>query len=147
MRTSRFDRRTFALIAGAALVGACWAGFNYWRAGEARDPGVYPALIWTVFATPFATFWGWAWARPRERWRAAFTCFVIYFFAILGAARIERLVLGQEVAEATGHALYFRLTLFFDLLGCLGSALQRARSAGTIAVPAAAVTRPAPSRE
>ena len=135
MTQGRFDRRTFSTIACAALLGALWAGYNLWRAGDARDESVFRALIWIVFATPFATFWGWILARPQERWQAAFICFLIYFFAIFAAARIERLVLGQDEANATGHALYFRLTLVFDVLGCLGVALQRARSSATIGAP------------
>jgi succinate-acetate transporter protein len=146
MTGRRFDRRSFSIIACAAVLGALWAGFNLWRAGDARDDSVFRALIWVVFATPFATFWGWILARPHERWRAAFVCFTIYFFAIFTAARIERLVLGQEAASATGHALYFRLTLLFDLLGCLGVALHRARSLGTIASPAESVARSTPSQ-
>jgi hypothetical protein len=127
MRPRDFDRRTFAIIACATLVGALWAGYNLWVAGSDRGQEVFRALIWTVFATPFATFCGWAIARPAERWWAAFVCFAIYFFAIFTAARVERLLLGEELANATAHLLYFRLTLAFDVLACLGVALQRAR--------------------
>ena len=141
MRTRTFDGRTFAAIAGAAVVGGLWAGLNLWRAGDVRDPEVYPALIWTVFATPFVTFFGWAWARPKERGLAALICFCVYFFAILIAARVERLLLGEAQAEAAGHALYFRLTLALDLLGCLGAALQRALAIGTIPAPTESQTR------
>lgn len=132
MFARRFDWRTFRLIAAAAGLGALWSIYNLWSAGEGRDPEVFRALIWVVFATPFATFWGWAIARPGERWLAAFICFSIYFFAIFIAARVERLMLGEDAATASGHALYFRLTLLFDLLACLGVALQRARGIGTI---------------
>ena len=139
MFARRIDWRTFGLIAVAALLGALWSVYNVWSAGARRDPDVYRALIWIVFATPFATFWGWAIARPGERWRAAFVCFSIYFFAIFIAARIERLVLGEAAATGSGHALYFRLTLLFDLFACLGVALQRARGIGTI--PATSLSR------
>lgn len=122
----RFDRRTFALITGAALAGGLWAGYNLWTVGAVRDLRVARALIWTVFATPFAMFFGWAWARPAERWRALWVSFLVYFFAILIAARLERLILGETLAASAKHALYFRLTLAFDLLACLAIALQRA---------------------
>jgi cytochrome bd-type quinol oxidase subunit 2 len=120
------------MIAAATLLGALWAGFNLWLVGAARDASVFRQLIWVVFATPFATFCGWAWARPRERWAAAFFSFMVYFLAILVAARVERFVLGRDTADATQHALYFRLTLALDLLGGLAIALQRARSVSTI---------------
>lgn len=138
------DRRAFAIIAAAVVIGAVWAGYNLWTAGADRGENTYRALIWTVFATPFATFLGWAVARPVERWRAAFVCFMIYFFAILVAARIERLVLGEATATATGHALYFRLTLALDLLAGLGVALQRGRSARTIPAADDILSQPVP---
>jgi hypothetical protein len=135
MGKSRFDLRTFALIALATLIGGLWAWYNLRLAGSARDLAVSNQLVWAVFATPFAAFLGWVLARRAESWRAAFVCFCIYFFAIFLAARVERLVLGEEVASATKHALYFQLVLAFDLLGCLGAALQRAISVGTIRMP------------
>lgn len=129
------------------MLGALWSTYNLRSAGTSRDPEVFRALIWIVFATPFATFWGWIIARPGERWRAAFVCFSIYFFAIFIAARVERFVLGEAAATAAGHALYFRLTLLFDLVACLGVALQRARGAGTIPRQFEPLTRAAPSPE
>ena len=135
MSKQRFDLRTFAIIALAAVGGALWAGYNLLSAGDSRDLSVFRELVWAVFATPFVTFFGWAVARPGERWRAAFVCFLIYFFSIFAAARVERLILGEQMASATKHALYYRLTLAFDLLGCLGAALQRARVEGTIPAP------------
>ena len=144
MNTRRFDLRTFSIIAAATIAGALWAGYNLWAAGDARDPGVFRALIWAVFATPLLTFIGWAWTRPAERWRAAGVCFAVYFFAIFAAARIERLVLGQDLAEQTRHALYFRLTLALDLLGGLAIALHRGRSMGTIQAPDDVAARSTP---
>jgi uncharacterized membrane protein YphA (DoxX/SURF4 family) len=132
MREHSFDRRAFAIIAATTLLGALWAGYNLWLAGDARDASVYRQLIWVVFATPLATFCGWAWARPGERWSAAFFSFMVYFLAIFIAARVERFLLGKDIAEATKHALYFRLTLALDLLGGLAIALQRARTVSTI---------------
>ena len=146
MSERRFDSRAFGIIAGATLLGAAWAGYQLWTAGFGSDQGNFRALIWGVFATPFAAFCGWAWARPGERWQAAFVCFVIYFFSILVAARIERLVLGEERAAATGHALYFQLTLALDLIACLVVALRQARSVGTIPLPNDAVGRTTPPK-
>jgi hypothetical protein len=131
----RWDIRTFAIIAFAAAIGAAWAGYNLWLVGDARDPQVFRALIWIVFATPFATFWGWVIARPAERWWAAFVCFCIYFFAIFAGARVERLILGEAAANSSGHALYFQLTLAFDIVCALVVALHRARALGTIPSP------------
>ena len=143
----QFDWRTFVIIALAALIGAAWAGYNFWSAGDNRGEPVLRALIWTVFATPFATFGGWAIARPRERWMAAAVCFTIYFFAIFAAARLERLLVGERAAAATGHDLYFRLCLAFDLIACLGVALHRALHVGTIEVSTGRERRTAPSRD
>jgi hypothetical protein len=138
----RFDRRTFAWIAGATLLGALWAGYHLLLLNTTPSPDDR-TLIWIVFATPFAAFWGWFVARPAERWQAALVCFAIYFFAFFIAARIERLLLGRDQAAATGHLLYFRLKWSLDLLGCLAAALQRARALGTIPEPAEPVERPA----
>jgi hypothetical protein len=141
------DWRSLTIIGLAALTGAAWAGYNLRLAGDRRDEAIFHALIWIVFATPFATFGGWAVARPRERWPAAAVCSSIYFFAILAAARIERLVVGEEIAAATGHALYFRLCLVFDLLGCLGAALHRALYVGTMHMSTGQERRTAPSKD
>lgn len=136
MKRRQFDVRTFALIAGAAILGAAWAVYNLGLAGSARDAAVFRQLVWAVFATPFFTFLGWLLARPREGWRAAFVSFCIYFFAIFAAARVERLALGESLASSSKHALYFRLTIGLDLVACLVAALQRARAPGTIQPPA-----------
>jgi hypothetical protein len=133
--STRWDRRTFGLVMGAVVIGALWAGYNLWRFDFGRAGGDVRMLVWIVFATPFATFLGWVWARPREGWRAAFVTFVIYFFAIMVAARIERLVLGEDRAAATRHALYFELTLALDVVACLVVALRVARSVVTIPSP------------
>lgn len=143
----RFDWRVFAAIALAALAGAAWAGYNLRAAGSNRSEAVFHALIWTVFATPFATFGGWLVVRPREGWLAAAVCFTIYMFAIFAAARIERLLIGAEESAANGHILYFRLCLSLDLLGCLGAALHRARHVGTMYMSAEPERRTAPSKD
>ncbi|WP_029215244.1 hypothetical protein [Kallotenue papyrolyticum] len=133
-----FDLRSAALIGGAALLGAAWSWVNLQRAGGSGAGAATAALIWTVFATPFFTFWGWFAARRSELWMALFVCGCIYFFSIFAGARIERLLLDAEPARATGHALYFRLTPALQLLACLALALHRGRRRGTMPVP----TRP-----
>src|SRR5262245_9419122 len=56
----RFDLRSLLLIAGAALLGAGWAIYNRAIAPSAPDQDAQlHALVWVIFATPFATFWGW----------------------------------------------------------------------------------------
>jgi hypothetical protein len=135
LMSNRWDRRAFGLLMIAVVIGALWAGYNLWRFDFGRAGGDVRMLVWIVFATPFATFLGWVWARPREGWHAAFVTFVIYFFAIMVAARIERLVLGEDQAAATHHALYFQLTLALDVVACLVVALRVARSVVTIPSP------------
>lgn len=133
--TSRtIDWRVVAWIAGAALLGAGWAIFNLSRAGGSGLTGTTTQLVWAVFATPFFTFWGWLVARRHERWLAALVCFSIYFFAVFIGARLELLVVGTAAAEASGHALYYQLTLSAQLIACLVVAAQRSIQHGTIKV-------------
>jgi hypothetical protein len=132
-RTSRtIDWRTAGLIVGAALLGAAWAAWNLARVGGSGEAGASSALVWAVFATPFFTFLGWIVARRREGWLAAFVCFCIYFFGILVAARIERLLLDEGTAAGTFHALYFRLTLLVQTVACVVAGAQRSLTHGTM---------------
>jgi hypothetical protein len=147
--TRRFDLRTFALIMGAGLIGAAWAIYNrglidppYDLSREARP------LVWVIFATPFATFWGWFAARRAERWWAAFVCFCIYFFSPFVAARYESCTVlqgrfslsdcffataqAQEAANRSGHVIYFQVVVIVNLLAVLAVALHRALSRSTI---------------
>ncbi len=129
-----WDRRAFACIVVAAVIGAAWAWFNLSRAGGNGFSAATGPLVWTVFATPFCTFWGWVLARRQEVWPALFVCFCIYFFGILIGARVERLALGAEAARASGHALYFQLTPAIQLGAGLLVALQRSVKRGTMPV-------------
>jgi len=145
----RFDLRAFVLIMGAGLLGAAWAIYNrglanppYDLSREARP------LVWVIFATPFATFWGWFVARRAERWWAAFVCFCIYFFSAFVAARYESCTVlqghfslsdcffataqAQEAANRSGHAIYFQAVVIVNLLAVLAVALHRALSRSTI---------------
>lgn len=126
------DWRTAVCIALAALIGAGWALFNLSRAGGSGFTGTTAQFVWAVFATPFASFWGWLVARRSELWLAALVCFSIYFFSIFLGARLELLVLGQSAAEAAGHALYYQLTLGIQLIACLVVAAQRSFQHGTM---------------
>src|SRR5438874_9013230 len=89
MTMPRFDIRTFILILGAALIGAAWAIYNRGIVPSLPLEGQLRAQTWVIFATPFATFWGWFIARRAERRAAAAICFCIYFFAPFVAARYE----------------------------------------------------------
>jgi hypothetical protein len=146
---NRFDLRTFILIMGAASIGAAWAFYNRGLTAPPYDPGTeFRPLVWVIFATPFATFWGWFAARRAERWWAAFVCFCIYFFSPFVAARYESCTVlqghfslsdcffataqAQEQANNSGHVIYFGVIVFIHLLAALVVALHRALTRSTI---------------
>jgi hypothetical protein len=137
------------VIVIAALIGAGWAIYNRSTVGAAPDQEAeLHALVWAVFATPFAAFWGWFFARPAERWLAAGVCFCIYFFAIFIAARYESCAVvwaqygpagcftataeARQIANDAGHRLYFQAVVVTQLLAALAVALQRALSRSTM---------------
>ncbi len=138
---ARFDVRTFLLIFGAACVGAVWATYQRSTTAPPYGEAQIPALIWTVFATPFAMFWGWFLARRAERWWAAFVCFCIYFLSPFVAARYETCVVVRgsfdliscftdtaqalALANASGHRIYFESIVVLQLIAALVTALQR----------------------
>jgi len=145
----RFDAWTFVLIMGAALLGAAWAIYNRGLTSPPYDLSrEAQPLVWVIFATPFATFWGWFVARRAERWWAAFVCFCIYFFSSFVAARYESCTVlqghfslsdcffattqAQEAANSSGHVIYFQVVVIIHLLAALAVALQRALSRSTI---------------
>jgi hypothetical protein len=145
---SRFDLRTFILILGAALLGAAWAIYNRGLVPALDPEPQLRARVWVIFATPFAMFWGWFFARRAERLWAAAICFCIYFFAPFVAARYESCAVvwsqfgisgcftataaARDAARASGHAIYFQAIVIIHLLAALGVALQRALSRSTI---------------
>src|SRR5215217_4289533 len=126
----RFDIRTFILILGAALIGAAWAIYN--RGLALPLLGQLRAQTWVIFATPFATFWGWFFARRGERLWAAAVCFCIYFFAPFVAARYESCAVvwarygplgcftatneARDAAKQAGHMIYFQAIVIIHLL-------------------------------
>jgi hypothetical protein len=140
----RFDLRTFILIVGAALAGAAWAIYNRTIAFGLTYEEQLRAQTWVIFATPFATFWGWFFARRAERLWAAAICFCIYFFAPFVAARYESCAVvwaqygpagcftatgpARDLAAASQHAVYFQVIVIIHVLAALGVALQRALS-------------------
>jgi hypothetical protein len=145
----RFELRTFILILGAALLGAAWAIYNRGLTNPPNAPErEFRPLVWVIFATPFATFWGWFIARRAERWWAAFVCFCIYFFSPFVAARYESCTVlqghfslsdcflntaqAQEAANNSGHVIYFQAVVIVNLLAALAVALHRAQSRSTI---------------
>jgi hypothetical protein len=152
MHTRRFDVLTFALMLGAAIIGALWANYNRQLAGslvaqkaieEAQKP-----LVWSIFAIPFALFIGWFIARRREVWWALFICFCIYFFSTFVAARYESCTVlrgsfdlgscftataeAQEAARVSGHVLYFQAILVIQLGAACVVALRQALTRSTI---------------
>jgi hypothetical protein len=145
---SRFDLRTFILIFGAALLGAAWAIYNRGLVPTEGLQGQLRAQTWVIFATPFATFWGWFFARRAERLWAAALCSCIYFFAPFVAARYESCaVVWQEFGlagcftatsqarDASGlnqHAIYFQAIVIIHVLAALVLALHRAISRRTL---------------
>jgi hypothetical protein len=143
-----FDLRTFILILGAALLGAGWAIYNRGLVGTLDTEARLHPLVWVIFATPFATFWGWFFARPAERWRAAAVCFCVYFFSIIIAARYESCAVvwdsygpagcftatseARQIANSTGHTVYFQAIVVVHLIAALAIALQRGLSRSTM---------------
>lgn len=143
-----FDWRAFLLMFGATLIGVAWAIYNRRTTSYPYDESQLRALVWVIFATPFATFWGWFFARPAERWWAAFVCFCIYFFSIFVAARYESCIVlqgmfslndcfvatvqAQEKAERSGHQIYFQTIVVVQMIAALAAALHRALSRSTM---------------
>ena len=147
---SRFDIRSFILIFGAALLGAAWAIYNRGLVPSLPLQGQLRAQTWVIFATPFATFWGWFFARRAERLTAAAICFCIYFFTPFVAARYESCAVvwlqygpagcftatgaARDLAGASQHAIYFQAVVILHILAALIIALQRALSRSRIPV-------------
>jgi len=145
---SRFDLKTFILILGAALLGAAWAIYNRGLVPALGYDDQLRAQTWVIFATPFAMFWGWFFARRGERLWAAGVCFCIYFFAPFVAARYESCAVvwaqygplgcftatneARNAAQASGHVIYFQAIVIIHLLAALVVALRRALSRSTI---------------
>ena len=145
---TRFDLKTFSIIFGAALLGAAWAVYNRGLAPGLGAEEQLRAQTWVIFATPFAIFWGWFFARRGERLWAAGICFCIYFFAPFVAARYESCAVlwaqygpigcftatneAREAARVAGHVIYFQAIVIVHLLAALLVALQRALSRSTI---------------
>jgi hypothetical protein len=146
----RFDIRTFILILGAALIGAAWAIYNRGLAPTLPLLSQLRAHTWVIFAIPFATFWGWFFARRAERLRAAAICCCIYFFAPFVAARYESCAVvweqygpvgcftatgaARDLAGASQHTVYFQAIVIIHILAALTIALQRALSRSRMSV-------------
>jgi hypothetical protein len=140
----RFDIRSFFLIFGAALTGAAWAIYNRSLVPSLPLQGQLRALTWVIFATPFATFWGWFFSRRAERLWAAAICCGIYFFTVFVAARYESCAVvwaeygpagcfiatgpARDLAGASKHAIYFQVIVILQILSALAVALHRALS-------------------
>jgi hypothetical protein len=129
--TRRLDPRTLLLMLATLAVGVTWAVFNLASTGGARNDDVVRALVWAVFATPFALFLGWLVARRHELGLAAFCCFCLYFFTFFVAQRIESLVVSPEVAASNGHSLYFNLAIAIHAVVGVGLSIWRASAPST----------------
>jgi hypothetical protein len=148
MHHIKLNLRTFGLIFGAALLGAAWAIYNRGLAVRPYDEAAYRALIWVVFATPFAMFWGWLLARPDERWLALLVCAGVYFFSPFVAARYESCAVvsggfslvscfadtqaAQQLANNNGHAIYFQAIVVVHLIAGFAIALHRGLDRSTM---------------
>lgn len=148
MHNHRIDLKTLLLIIGAALVGAVWALYNRSLATPPYDASELRPLVWVVFATPCTLCLGWLLARPAERWWALFVSASIYFFAPFVAARYESCAIvtgffnpiscfadtqqAQQLANASGHNLYFQAIIFIHGAAAVVVALHRALNRSTI---------------
>lgn len=124
--TRRIDIRSFAMMLVAIAIGVAWAWYNYSSTGGARGESQLRPLVWTIFSTPFFFFIGWVIARWSELWRAAFTCFCLYFFTPFVAARIESLFMDTKEAAHSGHHLYFTMVMVLHAIVAVGLAIWRA---------------------
>lgn len=148
MLKQKFDIKTFLFIFGAALVGTIWAVYNRSLIAHPYQYEMFRSLVWIIFAIPFAMFWGWFFARPTERWWAAFICFCVYFFSPFVAARYESCTVltgsfnfvscfvetaaAQETASGNGHAIYFQAIVIIHVIAALAIALHRGLRSSTM---------------
>jgi hypothetical protein len=129
----RIDTRTLVIMLAALAVGVAWEAYSLSSTGGVRNDSTIRALVWTVFAAPFALFLGWLVARRGELGLAAFCCFCLYFFTFFVAQRIESLVLSAEQSSANGHALHF--SLMIGIHAVVGSCLAVWRALTPAAAP------------
>lgn len=149
MTSRSFDAKTFTVLFVPALLGAAWAVYQRGLTAPPYPSDQVSSLVWVIFAVPFALFWGWFFARPRERWLAAFVCFCIYFFSPFLAARYESCTItsgtfslvscfadsqgAQDLAGAAGHRIYFDAVVIIHVIAAAVTAVQRARARPTAA--------------
>ncbi|MBC8159893.1 MAG: hypothetical protein H7Z42_01630 [Roseiflexaceae bacterium] len=144
----RFDLRAFALMLGAATLGLLWANYNRGLASSLAPEAALRPHVWVIFAIPFALLLGWLLARRHEAGQALLVCFCVYFFSTFIAARYESCAVvtgsfdlgvcftgtaeAQELAQGSGHALYFQSILIIQSFAALVIALQRAVGRSTM---------------
>ncbi|HEY1016687.1 MAG TPA: hypothetical protein VGE07_28505, partial [Herpetosiphonaceae bacterium] len=103
----------------AALAGAL-LGWLAWRSAPASPTtDQLRPLVWAVVAAPLAALAASLLSRHSRPGRALVWCGAVYFFSLFAAARLERLLIGDEAAVAGGFALYFQLALAFQAAGGL----------------------------
>jgi hypothetical protein len=120
--------RRFAWIAAGIALGVAGALLARGAAIPNAPPARLGPQVWAVIAVPLATLAAAIAATPRRWPSAAGWIFVIYFFSLFGAARLERLLVGEQAATDAGHMLYFGLTIAIQALAGLVFAVRFSRS-------------------
>jgi hypothetical protein len=149
---TRLDLRTLIALLVATLIGAAWATYQRGLAIPPYDESELRPLVWVIFATPFALFIGWFFARRTERWWAAFVCFCLYFFSPFVAQRYESCTIvsggfslsdcflataqAQELSAAAGHVIYFQAVVVIQVAAGALIAIHRAMGRPMAAEPA-----------
>lgn len=77
------------------------------------------SLVWMVVAIPLGTLLGGLAANLRHWTFTLGWVGVLYFLSVFVAARIERLMLGEQQASATKHVTYFTLIAIIQTLASI----------------------------
>lgn len=112
--------RARAILVGMAALAGALLGWLAWRSAPPNPTAdQLRPLVWAVVATPLATLVASLASRHSPPGRALAWCGAIYFFSLFAAARIERLLIGDQAAAAASFALYFQLALALQAAGGL----------------------------
>ena len=121
--------RRFAVIAAGIALGVVGALLARGAAIPNAPPARLGPQVWAVIAVPLATLAAAIIAAPRSWAASAGWIFAIYFFSLFGAARLERLLVGEQAATDAGHMLYFALAIAIQALAGLVFAARFSRDA------------------
>ncbi len=122
--------RRLSVIMLGALLGAAGAWSAHRFIAPSLPPDQLTPLVWIVISVPLGALAGALLAQPRRWAQSAGWLGVVYFFSVFAAARLERLLVGEEAAAAAGHRLYFTLVIGLQVAGSLLAAWYLT-SAGT----------------